>query len=535
MKPDRNSPCPCGSGTKYKKCCGQAITAVSPAELGPLLALASAGRYAELETRTRELLRRHPTHGPAWKLLSMSLWMQGKDALAALERTAAILTEDAEAQTNLGNALRTLGRLDEAVTSHRRAIAIAPRYAEAHNNLGSALRDLGHLKEALGAYRRAIAIKPDFGMAHANLGDGLRELGQLDDAAESYRQALGPRPDDAEVHSRLGVVLMLRGRSAEAETSCLRALELNPTLPAANVLLAQIHAQKGELVEAEARFQRAASIDPDLPEAWAGVARCRDMTSADAAWRTGAERLAARPLPPRREAHLRYALGKYFDDLEDFEAAFLHYRRANDLRRLAAAPYEADALVRAVDLIIRSHDRAWSSRLESRTGEPDRPVFVVGMWRSGTSLAEQILASHPAVFGAGELRILENRLPPAPDGALNRPGSENAHCGTPRRTIIRTQLAESLARRAPRRGQNARPTFFHLGIDARSTPERPHRPYAAQPHRYLPVHLFSGFQRMTHPYAYDLENLAHYYTQYAPHHGALVSILPAGRDPQRAL
>src|SRR6202040_3357148 len=124
--------------------------------------------YLEAEVSSRELLARHPESGLAWKMLGLCLWMLGKDALPALESAASHLPDDAEAHSNLGNAYRRLGKLQEAVTSHRRALAIKSDYAEAHNNLGSALRDLGQYVEAADSYRRAIAIKPDFAMGYGN-------------------------------------------------------------------------------------------------------------------------------------------------------------------------------------------------------------------------------------------------------------------------------------------------------------------------------------------------------------------------------
>src|ERR1700692_3020213 len=168
----RNDPCACGSGRKYKKCCRQsgpadaapAFASALPLDSTPaykpaapitrpgatgrlpvvnqLAALVGARRYVELESGARELLTRHPNSGVLWKLLGLSLWVQGKDALQVLEKAPELSPDDAEAHSNLGNALRAAGRSEHAVRSHGRALAIQPDYAEAHNNLGSALQDL---------------------------------------------------------------------------------------------------------------------------------------------------------------------------------------------------------------------------------------------------------------------------------------------------------------------------------------------------------------------------------------------------------
>jgi tetratricopeptide (TPR) repeat protein len=168
------------------------------------------------------------------------------------------------------------------------------------------------------------------------------------------------------------------------------------------VALADASADRGQFAQAEALFTRAIAIQPDSPEAWAGLARLRKMTVGDAAWLAQAQRIAAKGLPPRHEISLRHAIGKYFDDVQDFDQAFVNFRRANELTSLRRAKHDRARLTRTVDDIMRSWDR---KRVRPRTGanESERPVFIVGMLRSGTSLVEQILASHPAVFGAGEL------------------------------------------------------------------------------------------------------------------------------------
>ena len=194
MKLGRNDPCPCGSGKKYKNCCLGKAEPLSPNLLATPLdainhleSLFTAGNYAELENGARLLLEQYPNAGVVWKLYGLSLQMQGKEALSALQRAAELLPNDAEAHGNLAGALRIYGQLNAAVTSGRRAIKIKPDFAEAHNNVGVALQDLGQLEDAVASYRRAIKIKPNFAEAHNNLGGALKELNNLEDAVISYR------------------------------------------------------------------------------------------------------------------------------------------------------------------------------------------------------------------------------------------------------------------------------------------------------------------------------------------------------------
>ena len=185
MKLGRNDPCSCGSGKKYKKCCAQtagaSARAIPPAlDLTPLYEFLKAGRNAELEMHARRLIEHQSKSGVLWKFLGAALFLQGKDAVEALQTAADLMPRDAEAQTNLGNALRAQGKFDEAVEHHRRAVQLDPDYADAYNNLGSAMRDLQRPKEAVSAYRSAVALKPGFAMAHNNLGLALQAVDRPD-------------------------------------------------------------------------------------------------------------------------------------------------------------------------------------------------------------------------------------------------------------------------------------------------------------------------------------------------------------------
>jgi protein O-GlcNAc transferase len=236
MKLGRNDPCSCGSGKKYKNCClGKAglhspsLSVPTPNDLKQLDSLFSTGRYAELENHTRSLLKLHPNSGAVWKLFGLSLQMQGKDALSALQKTTELLPNDAEAHGNLAAALRACGQFDAAIASSKRALQIRPDFAEAHNNLGVTLRACGQLDAAIASSKRALQIKPDFAEAHNNLGVALQDSGRLDDAVASFRSALKINPDFADAYSNLGGALKDLGQHDDAVASFRRALEIKPS------------------------------------------------------------------------------------------------------------------------------------------------------------------------------------------------------------------------------------------------------------------------------------------------------------------
>jgi tetratricopeptide (TPR) repeat protein len=533
-----------------------------------LAALIDAGRYVELERKTRELLTLHPSAGVLWQVLAVALNGQGKHALDALTQAAGLIPHDAGVHNNLGNAVARLGQLDAAVThyqralelnpefaeahnnlghalldlgrhdeaqvscrravalkplyaeahdnlgsaqlasgkidaalsSYQRALEIEPNFSEAHNNLGNALLELGHLDAALASYRRALAITPDFAEAHNNLGNALRNLGELTEAEASYRRAVQINPQFAAAYCNLGIALRLQGRTALAQLACRHALEIEPRSATALTVLAEASADRGEFADAEALYRRAIAIEPESPEAWAALARLRTMTRDDADWLAQAQRILAQPLPPRREICLRYAIGKYFDDVRDFEAAFSNFRRANELTKSRRAPYDAARLTETVDRIIGTYDHAWMHRPREAAIESARPIFIVGMLRSGTTLAEQILASHLAVFGAGELTFWS--------------------AASAARHVMPTKLAQdylrvlhALSADALRVTDKMPTNFAHLGLIHAALPNARIIHMQRNPLDTCLSIYFQHFET-TVSYANDLQDLAHYYGEY---------------------
>lgn len=368
-------------------------------------ALRRLGQLDEAAAAYRQAIDINPSSLEAWHSLGNTWLMLGKfeKAAASYRQVIEINPRVAQAHSNLGNALYGLGQPEEAAASYRRALDLDPGFAMAHSNLSDALRDLGQPEQAMMSCRRALALDPNAPAAHNSLGNALMDLGRLAEAAASYARAVALDPRFAKAHVNLAMALRLQGLTADAEAMCRKAVEIDPSAAPAMVLLAELQADRGAFAEAEKLFKRAIEIDPDLPEGWAGIAHSRKMTASDAPWLAAALRIAERPLAPRQEIYLRYALGKYFDDVGDYDRAFANYRRANDLTKLSRPEPDAEEMAQAVDRIIRSCDQRWAGKPRTRASASQRPVFIVGMPRSGTTLAEQILASHPAVFGAGEL------------------------------------------------------------------------------------------------------------------------------------
>jgi tetratricopeptide (TPR) repeat protein len=309
-----------------------------------------------------------------------------------------------------GNKCITQGAYSEAIDCYKDLIRIEPRHVAALSNLGAALSKLGQYKEAEGYFYQAIKVEPNFPDAYSNLGNALLMKGQYAEAEDSLRRALKLNPRLVEARINLGLTLAFLGRLRDAKAHFEKALKGEPRNADALFGVALVAKTEGHFDEANAMLSRALQINPKMPNALAAQSSMRKMTSSDGAWLERAETLAASGIAPVDESELRFAIGKYYDDVEDFKRAFQNYKRANDLLKAIAQPYDREAQARFVDIMIRVHSPENIANTGPGSSASMKPVFVVGMPRSGTSLTEQIIASHPSARGAGELEFWSNAV-----------------------------------------------------------------------------------------------------------------------------
>jgi tetratricopeptide (TPR) repeat protein len=312
-------------------------------------------------------------------------------------------TREVQALHTRGSELLARGAYAEALECYQQVVNLDSRDAVARNGLGTALAQLVRFDEAEDQFRRAIGIRPGFVEAHFNLGGVLQSRGRLDESELPLRRALKLKPSYIDARVSLGMSFKLLGRLREARDCYEKALRAAPGNVQALVGTGQIEALEGRFSEAEAAYRRALEVDPGAACGWAGLVWLRKMTPADGAWLKRAAEIAASGLTPIDESTMLFAIGKYCDDVGDFARAFRSYRRANELHKIRTEPYDPEARTRFVDDLVRVYTREALSRARAGASDSARPVFVVGMARSGTSLVEQIIASHPAAKGAGEL------------------------------------------------------------------------------------------------------------------------------------
>ena len=322
------------------------------------------GRYQEANRVLADALRAQPADARLWSLAGASAEALGKldGAEQCFRRAAAAAPGDGECHFNLGLFLQRQGRIAEAAAAYREAVGFSPRHARALNNLGHALLELEQAPEALSCLERAVAADPGYAMAHQHLGRAYAQLGRMEEAQAAMRTAIEVAP----AHERPQYYMTL-GYARRFD--------------AGDPLLAEMEAL--------------------------------------------AQNLAA--LPAEEQMKLHFALGKAYDDTGRPEQAFAHLAAGNLEKRRQTAYDETEALSR----IERYRQAFTPALLAARRNAGARgpvpasllppslvPIFIVGMPRSGSTLVEQILASHPQVRGAGEceeLRPLAEALP-LPEG-----------------------------------------------------------------------------------------------------------------------
>jgi tetratricopeptide (TPR) repeat protein len=326
-----------------------------------------------------------------------------RDAIPEYEQALAIDAGFTEARLNLGGCLQIVGRRDEAIRSYQRVLAIDPAVADAHYNLGIIYADLNDLHAATFHYERAIELRPAWAEAHNNLANILCRQRREPEAVKHYRQAVHLKPHYADALRNLGDALQTQ-KDFEQAILCYRAALLDePNNVTILNRLASVLLVTGHIDEASQNLEAAIALRPQDIGIQLNYAAVRPFTKGDRRLARLEEAATGDDsLPDDQRIALHFLLGKAFADLENGERSFHHLNLANSLKRRYVA-YDEHATFQYMERIRATFSGALLRAKIGRGDPSDAPVFVVGMPRSGTSLVEQILASHPGVFGAGEV------------------------------------------------------------------------------------------------------------------------------------
>jgi len=367
-----------------------------------------AGQLQQAEAHYRQVLSLNADHGGALCNLAVLAETVGRPDVGVdlLTRAVALYPQDASYFFNLGNMLGACARLEEAEQCYIRTLHLMPGHVDARNNLSLLLKGRGQPREALAQLEEVARQQPDRGRTYINMGALCRELGNEEVAFNHYKRAEELGETALELYVNKGNLLLQMHDIDEAQSHYELALSKDPVCLPAKGGLGAIMERRGKYQEAEDILRPIiddGATDPIVVNAYAGLCHQygRDQEGIELLERAMNGPEADRSPDSQRSLH--FMLGKLYDATKRYDLAFQHYRRGNDLKQMQC---DRLALKRRFRSYIDFFRRERMAALPRTTLEEQTPVFIVGMPRSGTSLTEQILASHPRVHGAGELKLI---------------------------------------------------------------------------------------------------------------------------------
>ena len=378
--------------------------------------------------------------------------------------------------------------------------------------LAGLLHGLGQTDAAIGHYQRLLKRQPGHAVAYFNVALLYKKGKRYSDALSAYEEAIKHGIDDVqEVYSNLGVLYSEMRQREKAREMYERAINVDPTYVPALFNLAGLFEEAGERQQAMEFYERILSNNPGHWDSLARLAHARKLTAADADMVDSLSHATedAKDDPMAREG-LYFALGKAMDDLGRYEEAFAAYRTGNEMGKLRNRPYERSIVEQTFGRIIELFVPEWLQRVT--TASTATPVFICGMFRSGSTLVEQMLAGHPSITAGGELDYLPwlvaERLAPYPDGVISATREKLDELGGEYLSRLREQFSDTICI-TDKRPDN----FLHLGLIKVLFPCA-RIVYT----RRNPVDncLSVYFQQLggNLSYATDLEDTAHYYRQH---------------------
>jgi len=455
------------------------------------------GDVAQAEVICRKILDAKPDDHAAYHLLGLMAYQLGKrqGAIDFILKAIAIDGSQALYLRNIGEMYRQVGDLQKAVSFGRRAVALNASDSQSLYNLGVALNDAGQTEEAKKIYQRATEIDPNHGLAFNNWGSAVEAEGDKETAKALYSKAVAINARHPEAQNNLGAIL----------------------------------SEQGDLEGARAAFSAAIDANPSFVDPHFNISTLKTYRSGD----PHAEMLESLAkqrfdLPEQSRSRLCFALGKSREDLGYYQRAFDAYAEGNRLAR-ATIDFDEERLDRTLQSIESQFTKEFMAS-RSADGHPDpTPVFIVGMPRSGTTLLEQILSSHPSVYGAGELHFLNDVIVQAcslkPNGfpqALSEfDAEEYMEMGGAYINQLRgfSSMATRITDKMPA-------NFFHIGMIQLMMPNAK----IIHSRRDPMDTCWSNFTRhfnSTMEFAYDLEELGRYHNRYQDLMEHWAQVLPA--------
>ena len=343
-----------------------------------------------------------------------------------------------------GVCYQTIRELGNAIDDFSQATILKSDYAEAYCNLGVTYQEKGDLVSAVNAYKNAIDNDNNYPTAHNNLGKIFLASGEIDSSIEHLECAITLKSDFADAHNNLGSAFLRINKLNDAIKSYKKAIALKPDFAVANNNLGIAYLRTGDPKLASKFFENAITITPGYATAHHNLSGVKVYKEKDKQVSLIESLLIENNLSQKERIYLNFALAKAYEDLGNHEELFKHLNEGNRIRKKEMSNSIADSEEHneLIKLFFNSNNIN-NIKLTYRDSLPIRPIFIVGMPRSGTSLVEQIISSHHEVYGAGEVNNFHNIIMPIIEKhAVN----ENYNLKNDEFALIRKQYSNSLER-----------------------------------------------------------------------------------------
>lgn len=340
----------------------------------------------------------------------------------------------------LGACYKSIGEIDGAIQMFDTATKIKPNYAEAYFNIGVIYYEISQLTKAINYYLKAIEANPGYSDAHNNLGITYLDLGKLDKSIKHLELAISFRPEFPEAHNNLGSVYQEKGSLDAAINSYKRAITLKNNFAQAHTNLGIIQEKTGKFDDALLSYSNAINHDPKNVSAHFNLSYLKTFNTEDQQVLQMHSILSTDSVDQTDRARLCFALARVYENLGDSEKLFEYLNQGNSLRKQVLnfsfnSSNNNNSYLKNIFKNLNDHN------FESPKSSQICPIFIVGMPRSGTTLLEQIISSHREVYGAGELKNLNEILIPIFQNQLN---SSDSIITNEIVSSIRSQYIESL-------------------------------------------------------------------------------------------
>tara|TARA_B100000795_G_scaffold256156_1_gene228359 strand:+ start:545 stop:2368 length:1824 start_codon:yes stop_codon:yes gene_type:complete len=391
-------------------------------QIQPIILLLSGGKTEEALNHTKILIKEFPDSFLLFNIIGACYKANNnlKKAAENFEKAIALKPEFSEAFYNLGVAQRELGQINASIISYEKAITIKPAYPDAHNNLGNIFLQTRQFKAAVDHFEWAVAFKPDFFEAYNNLGLVFYEQNLIHKAIENYKKAIDINPNYFQAYINLCLSLKDLGQMNDAVDCYKELLIINPNFAKAYLGLGVTYKELGLIDKAIKNLEIALSIDPSYGVVYFNLSTLKGYVFSKLQLSKMKSLLSSDKISDSDRINLCFTLAKVNEDLGDKDQFFKFLHQGNRLRKkeLNYSINSAQKNHSVIRKIFSKPPIIKNPKLFQKSNK--QPIFIVGMPRSGSSLVEQILATHNGVYGGGEIQVLRKILNPVLRDYLNQ-------------------------------------------------------------------------------------------------------------------